>query len=88
MGPGMDRHAGRSMRILREESNWKIVRLVGVVPSPSGSGWFWRRRSIREDFLHQNAFHEVDTYTSLPKQTGMLSSSSTTRQGLRAPGRE
>ena len=30
-------------------------------------------RSIREDFLHQNAFHEVDTYTSLNKQFLMLS---------------
>ena len=29
-------------------------------------------RSIREDFLHQNAFHEVDTYTSLKKQYEML----------------
>ncbi len=25
-------------------------------------------RSIREDFLHQNSFHEVDTYSSLKKQ--------------------
>jgi V/A-type H+-transporting ATPase subunit A len=30
-------------------------------------------RSIREDFLHQNAFHEVDTYASLAKQAAMLS---------------
>ena len=29
-------------------------------------------RSIREDFLHQNAFHEVDTYTSLKKQLPMM----------------
>ena len=29
-------------------------------------------RSIREDYLHQNAFDEVDTYTSLPKQFAML----------------
>ena len=29
-------------------------------------------RSIREDFLHQIAFHEVDTYTSLNKQYGMM----------------
>ncbi|MBO4555036.1 MAG: V-type ATP synthase subunit A, partial [Clostridia bacterium] len=27
---------------------------------------------IREDYLHQNAFHEVDTYTSLQKQEYML----------------
>ena len=29
-------------------------------------------RSIREDFLHQNSFHEVDTYTSLDKQYMMM----------------
>ena len=29
-------------------------------------------RSIREDFLHQNSFHEVDTYTSLQKQHLMM----------------
>jgi V/A-type H+-transporting ATPase subunit A len=29
-------------------------------------------KSIREDFLHQNAFHEIDTYTSLAKQYRML----------------
>ena len=29
-------------------------------------------RSIREDFLHQNSFHEVDTYTSLHKQYRMM----------------
>ena len=29
-------------------------------------------RSIREDYLHQNAFHEIDTYTSLNKQLALL----------------
>ena len=29
-------------------------------------------KMIREDFLHQNAFHEVDTYTSIQKQFKML----------------
>ncbi len=29
-------------------------------------------RSIREDYLHQNAFHETDTYTSLEKQYLMM----------------
>ena len=29
-------------------------------------------RSIREDYLHQNSFHEVDTYTSLKKQEMMM----------------
>ena len=29
-------------------------------------------RSIREDFLHQNSFHEIDTYTPLRKQYLMM----------------
>ena len=29
-------------------------------------------KSLREDFLHQNAFHEVDTYASMEKQFKML----------------
>ena len=29
-------------------------------------------KSIREDFLHQNAFHEVDTFTPLDKQYEMI----------------
>lgn len=29
-------------------------------------------RSIREDFLHQNSFHEIDTYTPLQKQFRMM----------------
>jgi len=30
-------------------------------------------KSLREDFLHQNAFHEIDTYASMEKQFKMLS---------------
>ena len=52
----------------------EIVRLVGV----DALSWKDRltlevARSIREDYLHQNAFDEVDTYTSLNKQYRMLS---------------
>lgn len=61
-------------QILQEEAELdEIVRLVGI-----DSLDFKDRltlecaRSIREDFLHQNAFHEVDTYTSLGKQYYML----------------
>ncbi|HQC74381.1 MAG TPA: V-type ATP synthase subunit A, partial [Bacilli bacterium] len=61
-------------QILQEEAQLQeIVRLVGV-----DSLEFQDRltlecaRSIREDFLHQIAFHEIDTYTSLNKQYGML----------------
>ncbi len=64
----------KAMRILQEESELEeIVRLVGV----DALGFKDRltlecARSIREDYLHQNAFHEVDTYTSPEKQFGML----------------
>ena len=62
------------MNVLQEESSLnEIVRLVGV----DALGFKDRitlecARSIREDFLHQNSFHEVDTYTSLEKQYGMM----------------
>jgi len=45
------------------------VRLVGIdALSPADRLALETAKSIREDFLHQNAFHEVDTYSSLPKQ--------------------
>ena len=63
-----------AMRILQEESELEeIVRLVGVdALSPSDRLTLEAAKSIREDYLHQNAFHEVDTYTSLNKQYRML----------------
>ena len=63
-----------AMKILQEEADLaEIVRLVGVEAlSPSDRLTLEIARSIREDFLHQNAFHEVDTYTSLRKQYEML----------------
>lgn len=63
-----------SMRILQEESELQeIVRLVGIESlSPKDRLTLETARSLREDFLHQNAFHEIDTYTSLPKQARML----------------
>ncbi len=59
-----------SMRLLQKESELEeIVRLVGIdALSPADRLALETAKSIREDFLHQNAFHEVDTYTSLPKQ--------------------
>ncbi len=59
-----------AMRLLQKESELEeIVRLVGIdALSPSDRLALETAKSIREDFLHQNAFHEVDTYTSLPKQ--------------------
>lgn len=60
----------RSMHILHEESELEeIVKLVGMdALSPSDRLKLEIARSIREDYLHQNAFHEIDTYTSLNKQ--------------------
>lgn len=62
------------MRFLQEEAELEeIVRLVGVdALSPKDQLTMETARSIREDYLHQNAFHEVDTYTSLQKQYLMM----------------
>ncbi len=63
-----------AMRLLEEESELQeIARLVGVESlSFRDRLTLESARSIREDFLHQNAFHEQDTYTSLRKQYLML----------------
>lgn len=62
------------MRILQEEAQLdEIVRLVGMdALSPADRLTMETSKSIREDYLHQNAFHEVDTYASLGKQQYML----------------
>ena len=64
----------RFMEILHDESELKeIVKLVGMdALSPNDRLKMETARSIREDFLHQLAFHEVDTYTSLKKQLYMM----------------
>lgn len=63
-----------AMRLLEQEAELQeIVRLIGVdALSPEDRLILEGARSIREDFLHQNAFHEVDTYASLDKQYKML----------------
>ncbi|TDT50940.1 V-type ATP synthase subunit A [Fonticella tunisiensis] len=68
----MEREA---MRILEEESELQeIVRLVGIdALSERDRLTLEAARSLREDYLHQNAFHDVDTYTSITKQHKMLS---------------
>ena len=60
----------RLMRLLQEESELnEIVQLVGMdALSAPDRLKLEAARSIREDFLHQNAFHEIDTFTSLTKQ--------------------
>jgi len=63
-----------AMRLLEQEAELQeIVRLIGVdALSPEDRLILDGAKSIREDFLHQNAFHEVDTYASLEKQYKML----------------
>lgn len=65
---------GRMMAILQSEAELEeIVKLVGMdALSPTDRLKMETARSIREDFLHQLAFHEVDTYTSLNKQLDMM----------------
>ena len=64
----------KAMSLLQQEAELnEIVRLVGV----DALSWKDRltlevTRMIREDYLHQNAFDEVDTYTSLNKQYRMM----------------
>lgn len=67
-------YRGRALKILQEEANLdEIVRLVGVdALSPKDRMIMETAKSIREDYLHQDAFHEVDTYATLKKQCTML----------------
>ncbi|MBR6039092.1 MAG: V-type ATP synthase subunit A [Clostridia bacterium] len=64
----------RTMHLLQVESELdEIVRLVGIdALSFKDRLTLEAARSIREDYLHQNAFHETDTYTSPKKQFMML----------------
>ena len=64
-----------ALEILQKESELQeIVQLVGydALPEPE-KGILDTARSIREDYLQQSAFDEVDTYTSIQKQYKMLS---------------
>ena len=62
------------MTLLQEESELEeIVQMVGMdALSPTDRLKMEAARSIREDFLHQNSFHEIDTYTPLRKQYLMM----------------
>jgi V/A-type H+-transporting ATPase subunit A len=73
-GLEMERLTVEAMELLEQESQLlEIVRLVGAEAlSPKDRLALETARSIREDFLHQNAFHEVDTFASLDKQYEML----------------
>ena len=73
-GQEMERMTVEAMGLLEQEAELlEIVRLVGAEAlSPGDRLALETSRSIREDFLHQNAFHKVDTYTSMEKQYEML----------------
>ena len=63
-----------AMALLQKEAELQeIVQLVGPDALPEEEKWILHiTRSIREDFLQQNAFHEIDSYCSLKKQYAML----------------
>ena len=63
-----------AMRLLQEEAELQeIVRLVGIdALSIKDKYTLETARSIREDYLHQNAFHDIDTFASIHKQYRML----------------
>ena len=64
----------KMMSLLQEEAELEeIVKMVGMDALSAGDRLKMEAaRSIREDYLHQNSFHEVDTYTSLRKQLLMM----------------
>ena len=75
VAPDWSKLVQQTMSLLQQESELdEIVRLVGIdALSHKDRLTMEAARSIREDYLHQNAFHEVDTYTSPKKQYLMLS---------------
>jgi V/A-type H+-transporting ATPase subunit A len=64
----------RAMSLLKREAELEeIVRLVGMDSlAPADRLLLEGAKMVREDFLHQNAFEPVDTYTSLRKQYQLL----------------
>lgn len=82
LAPYFDEHVGPEwnelrrefMKLLQIEAELEeIVRLVGVEAlSPSDRLKLEVARSIREDYLMQSAFDDIDTYTSLKKQLKMM----------------
>ena len=74
IGEAWNEMRAEAMKILQEEAGLnEIVRLVGM-DALGGRDKITMdtAKSIREDYLHQNAFHETDTYTSMKKQFKML----------------
>lgn len=74
VSPDFSKIRNAAIRLLQEEDELaEIARLVGVESLSSQDRLILETaKSIREDFLHQNATHDIDTYTSLEKQYKML----------------
>ena len=74
VGRGWSEKRRRMMLLLQDESELEeIVQLVGMdALSPPDRLKLEAARSIREDFLHQDSFHETDTYTSPEKMDIMM----------------
>ena len=72
--PNFSAQRTEAMRLLQTEAELnEIVQLVGVDALSHGDRLILETaRSIREDFLHLNSFHEVESYTSLHKQYRMM----------------
>ncbi len=70
VAPDWMRGRQKMMSLLQDEAELEeIVKMVGMDALSAGDRLKMEAaRSIREDFLHQNSFHEVDTYSSLKKQ--------------------
>ena len=64
----------KMMSLLQDEAKLnEIVQMVGMDSLSAGDRLKMEAaRSIREDYLHQNSFHEIDTYTSLQKQLYLM----------------
>lgn len=74
VAPDWTEYTTKAMSLLQDEANLQeIVRLVGIDALSEGDRLKLEvAKSIREDFLQQNAFNEIDTYSSLNKQYHML----------------
>ncbi|MCE5249666.1 V-type ATP synthase subunit A [bacterium] len=74
VSPSWPKNRQEAMSMLKREADLQeLVRLVGMDSlSPTDRLLLEAARMVREDFLHQNAFDDIDTYTSMVKQSHML----------------
>ena len=74
VSPSWRKNRQEAMGMLKREADLQeLVRLVGMDSlSPIDRLLLEAARMVREDFLHQNAFDDIDTYTSMIKQSHML----------------